>query len=226
MSSVNWKWFVLLLVLGSGCKKSGILSSKNVKILGNFKVNFNLVAKDFKVTRQYHPDLVPFREKFLSLAADQGYHISSKAVSGLRKMIFTKQFSSGTPENVAAVCTTRVAKSKGLLNRKTFIWKEIQVKSGIEKKYGVGSKEFEVVVLHELFHCLMNREHYTKSIAVMNPMLNLGNKTFISNLESRYYPEMFLPNVVNSMPRRPSADEIKSYNFGPVSKALSGLIEK
>ena len=92
MRSVNWKWFVLLLVLGSGCKKSGILSSKNVKILGNFKVNFNLVAKDFKVTRQYHPDLVPFREKFLSLAADQGYHISSKAVSGLRKMILPNSF--------------------------------------------------------------------------------------------------------------------------------------
>ncbi len=81
------------------------------------------------------------------------------------------------------------------------------------------------IIMHELFHCLMNREHYNDRKAIMNEMLNMDDWEFLMNLE-RYLGEMFDPRIVAKMPQRPAAELIQKQNYGAIGAGLRKILGK
>lgn len=214
-----------LLILALGCKPKSTLISKNLKIFGDFKVKYSLVREGFTPPQEWDEGLRPFFNRFVELAKKNGVTISEKAKAGVTSMRFVNRFEEDLGENTAAVCITRVAQTDRGLDTETLIWKEIQVRRTVGERYPLDSREFLAIIMHELFHCLMNREHYEGGKGVMNATLNLADFEFLTNLDL-YLNKMFDPKIVFAMPVRPSAERLRSYNYGPISKSLLTILGK
>ena len=205
-----------------GCKSRAFLASQRIKILNGFEVHFHLVNKDFKIPEIFEPDLKPFLDVFLKEAEKAGDKIDSQAIAGIKSMRYTKPHED-LGLNVVAACTTNVARERDALETHTLVWKEIAVVREAKDRFGLNSPAFKVILMHELFHCLKNVEHYDEKLAVMNTEIHLLDKQFVDNADV-YIHEMFDPEIVKKMPVRPKAEEISSQNFEVPTKNLSKLI--
>lgn len=209
----------------AGCKNKPVLISKNLKIAGNFSVKFSLVNPDFKIPREMDPGLTKFLDYFLARAKDNGQTIRAESLKGLTSIHYVnalEQDADGPPK--AAVCRTHVARYNNSAGTETLVWKEIEVRRDIANQFGLESKGFLAIMVHEMFHCLMDKDHYTLGKAIMNPVLNLKDMEFIDNLETKYMKDLFDPVIMAKIADTPRAEEVKKENFNPTTISLQKII--
>lgn len=147
------------------------------------------------------PNLGHYRDDFIAEAKKRGVNVTNESRDLLRVMRYVDRFAMGGGTDVIAVCGRFYTSEQTFSGPNIIHWTTIEVLKKESEEYTGGVEpKLREVLFHELFHCLLNKEHLPAGKeGLMAPVFNKHSTRAITDW-SGLLDDAFSPDFMNMIP--------------------------